>query len=435
MINLQNLLSVKPRYLKADANLFLDGIDRNTVSIDRPLTIITGISMSKYDLLYKRLGSIAILYKRFEKIGSEKITISSSFNKIWNSALTKEEEDWENYMAPKEKTKDEPLKIKIGSPRPILALTTEVEKSMSSLLLLIQEMYPDLVLKISNRIYADLITKVRKVEQISSIPKPTEDSMLLNNLKKGAQSVAKQVTAQAIFFASEAYVSEGAVIDIVICNQGAIPQSDIARKNMLPVHYLESFNEQYADFLKDLKHYSGKKELSALNESETGKLYYRSSKYLSRLFATGELFLNIPKESSSINLDSLAKKSLNLPLGKTVGDFRAMVDKLVKIRKGQTQGNDEIGEVTLANGLIKSFGIENPQDLADRIATFAQAFNIEARKRIGTSIYATPPSISDGSQLFPTGDRDLFNQAYAVLLCDRTEQKDSTPGLINSSVS
>jgi hypothetical protein len=81
---------------------------------------------------------------------------------------------------------------------------------------------------------------------------------------------AKKETAEANFFASEAYLSEGPLQHIVNGKQAKNPE--ILAK-LKPEHFLGSINEQFGDFMKDVGHYAG----------NDGEGFCQTSKYLHRL--------------------------------------------------------------------------------------------------------------------------------------------------------
>ncbi|MBW4443396.1 MAG: hypothetical protein KME10_19625 [Plectolyngbya sp. WJT66-NPBG17] len=310
-----------------------------------------------YRTLSDRLGTIAILYKRFE---SAKNGIKlKSLQKLWEPAQSPEQ--WQKV-----------------SKNLLVELATEAQANNSELLHLIQdysdttksselqknpELFRDLVLKTSNRLYADVMERVRKAQK--------------------NPEVAKYETGRAIFFASEAYVSEGAVFDVVLGNQGSEEEKRKARAMIRPVHLLESFNEQYADFLKDIKHYAHGKALQDLKADEAGRLYYRSSKYLDRFFKAGEGLLE--KTGGSTTMEKLAMKPLQLQSEKAVGEFKNAVGVLVQIRKGNYQFTEQEKGLSVeakAFSLMTTQNIKNAQEFVDRITALAQTFNIEARKLI-----------------------------------------------------
>jgi hypothetical protein len=81
---------------------------------------------------------------------------------------------------------------------------------------------------------------------------------------------AKKETAEANFFASEAYLSEGPLQHIVNGKQAKNPE---VFKKLKPEHFLGSINEQFGDFMKDVSHYAG----------DEGQAFCQTSKYLHRL--------------------------------------------------------------------------------------------------------------------------------------------------------
>lgn len=93
----------------------------------------------------------------------------------------------------------------------------------------------------------------------------------------------EEFTGKAAFFASEAYHTEGALLHIVL-----------RRDDLPPERWLESLNEQFGDFIKDVRHYTGERDRDddpdespedrdRRAEFADGVMYFRGAKYMSRL--------------------------------------------------------------------------------------------------------------------------------------------------------
>ncbi|MFI1166309.1 hypothetical protein ACH4UM_22575 [Streptomyces sp. NPDC020801] len=83
------------------------------------------------------------------------------------------------------------------------------------------------------------------------------------------QAGVSELNSQALLYAMEAYHSAGAVFDVVYRQQaGLIDRSDLVFSD-----FVQSFNEQAGDTLKDLHHY----------EKDPGKAFYQSVKYVRRM--------------------------------------------------------------------------------------------------------------------------------------------------------
>ncbi|WP_254565429.1 DUF4157 domain-containing protein [Oscillatoria sp. HE19RPO] len=223
----------------------------------------------------------------------------------------------------------------------------------------------DLVLKKSNELYLE---RMRKVRQIQATIRELGDGS--PEKVEALKAQVKQLLGEACFFAAEAYHSEGAVKHIVAGVQGAKDPTKKAEimNSLNPEHYLQSFNEQLGDFLKDLSHYAGQ---------NSGKIFYRSSKYLYRLFlAVAEL--------RQYKLPHL--ESLNIEQQHEAADkIAAKIDeKLVAIRKGkkpkENASETEKNEAAIAamQGILN---VNNPDELKTKILKMAQEFNSKVRSQ------------------------------------------------------
>ncbi|MEC4017962.1 hypothetical protein [Streptomyces sp. H27-D2] len=113
---------------------------------------------------------------------------------------------------------------------------------------------PDVVVRARNKVYTRLARQVRAT-QAAYAGSPTDELAVL----------AREQTSYALWHAMEAYHSEGAVRHVV----GGQAGSGIS---VSAAQYLQSFNEQLGDLLKDMTHYQ-----------ESGEAFYQSSKYLMRM--------------------------------------------------------------------------------------------------------------------------------------------------------
>ncbi|MGW6413197.1 hypothetical protein ACWF95_39715 [Streptomyces vinaceus] len=86
-----------------------------------------------------------------------------------------------------------------------------------------------------------------------------------------------ELNARAQVYAMEAYHAAGPVFDIV----HRLQAKKITADDLAPSDYGQSFNEQFGDALKDLRHYG----------DDPGKALYQSSKYVSRMTAAASELL------------------------------------------------------------------------------------------------------------------------------------------------
>lgn len=220
----------------------------------------------------------------------------------------------------------------------------------------------DLVLKKSNELYLDRMAKVRQIQE--TIRKlGTGEPTKVEALKAQIQ----QILGEACFYAAEAYHSEGAVKHIVAGIQGSKnPAEKTAIMNSLkPEHFLQSFNEQLGDFLKDLSHYAN---------APDGKIFYRSSKYLYRLFlAVAELRHYKLKQLKSLTIES---KSAN----QIADDINS---KLVAIRKGNIQfDSEDVKNMAAVEAMNEILQVTTASGLKTKILAMAQEFNVNVRSQI-----------------------------------------------------
>ncbi|WP_027250225.1 hypothetical protein [Planktothrix agardhii] len=220
----------------------------------------------------------------------------------------------------------------------------------------------DLVLKKSNELYLERMTRIRTMQQ--TIRKlGTGEPTKVEALKAQIQ----QILGEACFYAAEAYHSEGAVKHIVAGVQGAKnpDQKAVIMNSLKPEHFLQSFNEQLGDFLKDLSHYAN---------APDGKIFYRSSKYLYRLFlAVAELRQYKLKKLQSLTIES-----------KRADEIAKDIDsQLVAIRKGNKKFDSEDEKNQAAVDAMKGIlGVQTTSDLKVKILTMAQEFNVKVRSQM-----------------------------------------------------
>ncbi|MFE3553449.1 hypothetical protein ACFXKW_00995 [Streptomyces sp. NPDC059193] len=121
---------------------------------------------------------------------------------------------------------------------------------------------PDVVIRARNLIYSELAGRLGEAQQQFAAD-PSDDLALR----------IRRDTSYSLWHAMEAYHSQGAVLDVVGKQAGSAVSVSGA-------HYLQSFNEQLGDLLKDLRHYT-----------DAGEAFYRSAKYLQRMTAAARRVL------------------------------------------------------------------------------------------------------------------------------------------------
>jgi hypothetical protein len=282
---------------------------------------------------------------------------------------------------------------------------------------------PDALMAATNAIYLQTMDDVRRVEQ--------ELRELEHNLdekkKAGGQETPqdkearrvlltriKDLGVDAVFFAAEAYHSEGPMKHVVNAGQKSrqevtsdpvlsqLPPAEQKTKirekvqeklkNLGVLQFLQSFNEQLGDFLKDIKHYEKASPFPGLG-------FYRSSKYLERLceamFWIGErLQAEAEKqENEAVRREALkqaaAYKQLKIA-GRAPEVLQGQLGKLVEVRGGQVGFRD--GEGNLAADQQKEAeayamqvvgsvfpGVRTLRDLAALVKAAGQQVNVFIR--------------------------------------------------------
>ena len=141
----------------------------------------------------------------------------------------------------------------------------ELVRKIEDLIKKVQEATTKKETERANEFQAELV----KAQQQAQALGQSLDPQLANEID-ALKARAKKETAEANFFASEAYLSEGPLQHIVNGKQANNPEVFAKLK---PEHFLGSINEQFGDFMKDVGHY-------AHNEGEG---FCQTSKYLHRL--------------------------------------------------------------------------------------------------------------------------------------------------------
>lgn len=232
----------------------------------------------------------------------------------------------------------------------------------------------DLVLQKSNKLYLERMTKVRQLQATIAALGDGEPERVAT-----LKAQVKQILGEACFFAAEAYHSEGAVKHIVAGVQGANnpKQKDAIMQSLAPEHFLQSFNEQLGDFLKDFHHYGGE---HPDENHPPGKLFYRASKYLHRLFLAVE-------ELRQYKFNDLEQLEIETERGNVEQIGKRIKKELVAIRKGEKSFDSEAAKNQAAVAAMESIlGVNQPSELKQKILKMAQEFNARVRNRITQSL-------------------------------------------------
>lgn len=319
------------------------------------------------------------------------------------------------------RTEEQKKAIKMIETNIALAAQASPVEGQKILLKAITELshFQDVTMWANNEMYTAAIEEVRSIEtEADELAKKIEKQGLgpdSPEAKKLASLLAraKDLGADAVFFANEAYHSEGPFKHIVEATQGAesdveaeydkknapkqggpgkkfkeLPESErkqmiaaeqIKRRDALSLHQcLQSFNEQLGDFLKDLEHYE--------KEEFPGMGFYRSSKYLLRLFdAAGLLKAKAP--SLVIDLDPAYAKQIN--------------EGILASRKGALEFTDgpngaplqgkalqeEVEAFAIAE-IRRMFGVSSLKDLGAKFKKVGTSVNSQLRKLVADEMKA-----------------------------------------------
>lgn len=227
------------------------------------------------------------------------------------------------------------------------------------LLLKMDHENPNVALASRNKLYVSKIREVRALQaEYDALAASPGDSA--SRLEELAVEI-KAATGEASLFAVEAYHSEGAELDVVGIQQGGDKSIVLSAGQ-----YLQSFNEQFGDFLKDLAHYQ-----------VDGEAFYRGAKYLQRLVGAIE------------KMQQLKPFELAAPDQTLVSTLKALTasdSTLLNIRGGKkpydtaTEEQKNAAACTAMAGL----GVANRADLKGLIIGLSQNVNALIRPLIAT---------------------------------------------------
>jgi hypothetical protein len=301
-------------------------------------------------------------------------------------------------------------------------VTPQVQKELLDKLAHLQENEPDKVMQANNELYVKAMEEVRDYEQQL---KEAEKSLNSDNSDGNAQEefdalLARLKTAQAnaVYYAAEAYHSEGPLKHVVGADQGADaavksnleaarkeyltalaeakkaeltkeelekatetfdkdPANELkkVRKEKLTLNQLlQSFNENLGDLLKDIAHYNHESPFP-------GKGFYRASKYLERLCDSLELIQTKKKDANTLLIGTIADATFN---GKSPADAKKVAVALKAYRSGKIEFKGQPPEEAEAWACdeMQTLGCTTLTDLGTMAKTCGQAVNAAVRKAI-----------------------------------------------------
>ncbi len=253
--------------------------------------------------------------------------------------------------------------------------------------------YADLVLWATNDLYTAKMRAIRAYQQkIGATGNPAAGDVRVSDL-----------ISAAIFFASEAYLSEGALrhvvdgVQVAKASPGLSGQAltDAINKALMSLtieQLLQSINEQFGDFLKDFAHYG-----------DTPEFLFRGAKYVQRLFEAAE-FLSTKKMQGSTtekaalkNLDiTVVNKIFAKPAADILARLNTATDGLVAVRKGSKKFATDAEKNAYCVAENKTyFGADNGAGLKDRITQMVLKLNAQARSGLTFT-----PALADAQAYF-----------------------------------
>jgi len=291
----------------------------------------------------------------------------------------------------------------------------------------------DKIMAVNNELYVEAMKKVRELEKELKKLDPS------NEQQRGTfdelLAALKTAQADAVFFAAEAYHSDGPFKHVVDADQGAKSKVDndpqtkraldaIAEQNkektpeeikklqgekkaelakeeqnarlskISQTEMLQSFNENLGDMLKDLGHYDHKSPYPGLG-------FYRSSKYFSRL-CSSMMILKSKIEGDEAVLEKRRKEVASALEGikfngKSASDVKKMADSLANVRGGKVEFEgvtDEAAEAeAYATDLVGSvLGVSSLDKLGDVVKAVGVEVNSLIRKEIAAAAMAIKDS-------------------------------------------
>lgn len=284
----------------------------------------------------------------------------------------------------------------------------------------LEEKESDLVLEKSNDIYLERMTVIREMqgkiaklqEELDTLGSKDISIQTLKNLFKDDQMAnmfngminnakardlpkiidakktqIKQLMSEAIFYAAEAYTSEGAIMHIVAGIQGSKltddeksglndeQQKELLAEKMQKAndkltldHLLQSVNEQFGDFLKDYGHLSKKTD---------GTMYIKSSKYVDRMLDAIDILVKRNPEVFEEAANDAVSAAFDV---KNLADLRGEIKKLYAARKDPAMWGKDRDLNAMA--IMMAMGINNRSKYKSAIITLGSQINIILRNQI-----------------------------------------------------
>jgi hypothetical protein len=280
----------------------------------------------------------------------------------------------------------------------------DIRSGQQRMLEAVQELaedFPDLHMRVSNTLYVRSLRDVRALEAKAATLDPAANGAAIDGIRARVRTLA----ADIVFYANEAYLSEGPFLHIVkaiqtvLTKAGTLPveQRDAYIKSQTASELaklstgqlLQSFNEQLGDLFKDFLHYG--------EDRWPGLGFYRSSKYLDRLLDAALLLKRkVPDLDISIPGATLSTEALKVRVA--AGLLEARKGRLVFGDNGAVLSGDALKreiEAFAMDEVEAMFGVTTLADMRTICLTLGETINVTLR------------SGELGVRLVPAEDADL----------------------------
>jgi|GEM_PF-4219260 len=199
---------------------------------------------------------------------------------------------------------------------------------------------------------------------------------------------SKKQISDSTAFAPEAYQSEGPMKQVVQAGQANDPR---ILDSMSAEQFLQSLNEQFADFLKDVHHYGRHPE---------GVAIYQTSKYLKRMLEARDL---IGRRVANYGV------AFDFEGNQVANSTPAHIDKLLKMRKAKPPYDVMTPDARAAAAIAEAqtrFGVSTIGEIKRLVNDMNQAINEAVRK----SVVNWRPDLQETQDVFSRRDPVQFDR-------------------------
>eukprot|EP00397_Hematodinium_sp_SG-2012_P025229 GEMP01026339.1.p1 GENE.GEMP01026339.1~~GEMP01026339.1.p1 ORF type:complete len:639 (+),score=128.32 GEMP01026339.1:400-2316(+) len=276
-----------------------------------------------------------------------------------------------------------------------LGTDDKTNESLLSKVSRISKKFPELDSDATYSLYLSSMGTARELEiELKKRKRPLFIDPLNEEVEGVLKTYIRRQVAKALYFAPEAYSTDGAYMHIVLIEQ---LQSSRAWIRIKPYHLLCSLNEQAGDYFKEVNFHLAGNEEAAL---------YQGAKYLTRFYHAIEL---LHKKISQMNVTSAW---VGVPEAESI---MAAVKPLLGIRKDAFKTSDEkwhlAKNVTGASEFQRLLGatiVEITQKVREHAAT------VNAKYRLQFDLHASEWLVREFERLDPSKhneDNPLSNPA------------------------